>query len=149
MFRNYDWSCCSCGSVREHLVQFPQGDDPPELLQLECLRCDRSEPHRRCISLPAEYHGERVLNPVVRGGNFDTAGKRALPPLPDLPAGVEPTTRNYADHFRTPEYRDAEKRRSEVKRTNRLKSLRLKKLRSGATVNMRRDRLPGDPKITA
>ena len=149
MFRNYDWECTVCHAMREHIVQFPQGDKPPQFETIACEECERETWHQRLISLPAEYHGERVFNPVVRGGSFDTAGFKALPSLPDLPAGVPETAGNYREIWRTPEYREIKRERNAIKAENAAKQKRLKLLRKGENINMRRDKLPGDPKLTA
>ena len=149
MFRRYDWECQECLGVREVVVEFPQGESPPRTLNMACPTCRDVNVHERMLSLPAEYHGERVLNPIVRGGQFDTAGQRPLPALPDLPPGVASTTSNYAQLFRTPEYREARRERAEVAKQNKAKQERLAKLRAGANINLRNDKLPGDPKVTA
>jgi hypothetical protein len=149
VFRFFDFQCTVCNVVRDAVIEYPQGETPPKTQQLTCFDCQKETRHERLISMPAEYHGEKVLNPVVSGGSFDTAGKKQVPTLPDLPRGVAETTSNYRQLFSTSEYREAKREREAVKKENAAKQDRLKKLRAGANINMRRDKLPGDPKITA
>lgn len=89
MLRLFDWKCKPCGQAHEALVPVPHGEDTPGEAFVHCADCGDSTAHERQMSLPAPYMGEKVLNPSVRGGNYDTMGHKALPDLPDLPGAAE------------------------------------------------------------
>lgn len=89
MFRLYDFECLECGNIQEILVDTPRGESPSKITQGDCETCEATTSFERRLSLPAPYMGERVLNPVMHGGRFDTAGMRDLPDLPDLPGETE------------------------------------------------------------
>lgn len=55
------------------------------------------------MSAPAQYMGEKVLNPRISGGRFDTMGYVTPPSLPDLPGADEHSERVCADMGRLPE----------------------------------------------
>lgn len=84
MYRFYDWRCTNCKAVTEHLVDVPDGKVPPKGKKLECPWCEGDHPHVRLLSVPAEVHCDKVHNPKVMGGEFDTLGHRPLPKLPEL-----------------------------------------------------------------
>lgn len=91
--------------------------------------------------------GERVLNPMVHGGKFDTCGAEKAPDLPALPDGC--SYDQAKSIFSSNEYKEIKRQRKEVADRNKAKKKRAQLIKSGASINMRRDRLPGDPKLTA
>jgi hypothetical protein len=148
MFRLYDWECNKCETVIDAMIDVPHGEAPRDNAQFYCLICKRVRPMTRCqVNLIAEYHGERVLNPIVHGGEFDTAGAAKVPMVPMLRDGA--TMEELRDHVRKPEYIEAKRVRSEVIAQNKAKKKRLALIKKGEYINMRRDRLPGDPKLTS
>lgn len=149
VYRLYDWRCTECNVPEEHLTECPVGETPRKRSRLMCRWCGGITPHERLMSCPAPYMGERVLNPMVRGGSFDTMGQASPPPLPDLPAGVESTTSNYRQLFETKEWKEARAEQKHVNALNAEKRERAAAIRRGANINMRRDRCAGDPKVTA
>lgn len=149
MYRLYDWRCRVCERTDEHLTQCRDGTKPKRQMLLCCRWCGVPRVHDRMISPPAPYMGERVINPMVRGGRFDTMGHEAPPMLPDLPSGVESTTSNYRQLFATPEWKEARAEQKEVARRNAQKRKRAAAIERGENINMRRDKCDGDPKVTA
>ena len=147
MFRNYDWECSNCDCVSEYIVQFPQGEKPPKVIEEFCSQCDTTCQMTRCLSLPSKYMGETVINPMVSGGSFDTVGKKKLPKMPMMPDGLNASAKK--DFFYSKEYQSAKQRRKKVIKENRAKQKRAALIESGANINMRHDRLPGDPNILA
>lgn len=156
MFRRYDWECQQCSAVFERIVQFPQAQPAPKTLgeveaeELTCPSCNGdASTAQRLISMPAEYHGERVLNPIVRGGKFDTVGARTVPRhgLGSLPDHC--TYAEAREFTQRPEYQEWRKEKKAVQAENATKRKRMAALAAGAPVNFRRDRCPGDPKISA
>lgn len=147
MFRLYDWQCCACGKVDEHLTSCPAGERPKRKATQLCRWCGDVTPHERLMSCPAPYMGERVCNPMVRGGAFDTMGHAPVPDLPDLPAGVESNTANYRQLWSTPEWREAKADLKEANRKNAEKRKRASAMARGENINMRNDRCAGDPKV--
>ena len=147
MFRQYDWQCETCGGVTEHLVQFPQGEKPPSTIIDECSQCGTDQTLSRCLSLPSPYMGETVLNPMVSGGRFDTVGHKKPPPMPMLPEGLNASAKK--DFFNSKQYKEAKASRQRVIKQNRAKQKRAALIKSGANINMRTDRLPGDPNVLA
>lgn len=149
MFRNYDWMCDGCASKVEYGMKLSQIDNekPPEEIQLFCRVCEEFKLHARLLSLPAPYMGEKVCNPQVHGGKFDTMGEAPVPSLPELPAGSD--TSAYRELFQTAEYKEVRAERDNIISQNKAKKKRAAALAQGGTVNMRNDKLPGDPKVTA
>ena len=145
MFRNYDWQCSKCDSVKEFLVEFPQGDKPPKVIIEQCAPCQKETKMTRCLVLPSKYMGETVVNPMVAGGRFDTVGQRKLPDLPQMPEGLNASGKK--DFFNSKEFQSAKKRRESVKKQNKAKQKRADLIRKGANINMRNDKLPGDPNV--
>lgn len=146
MYRLYDFECGACGARDEHLVDVPRCEPVPRVITADCRHCAQECEHERIVSLPAPYMGERLCNPLVHGGRFDTTGNRALTPLPDLPAGVEHNSDNYSQLFASRDYREAQKTRSVEHSQNLAKRKRLAAYKRGEQVNFKRDRCPGDPK---
>jgi hypothetical protein len=131
------------------------------------------------MGLPAPYMGEKVCNPLARGGVCDTMGERELLPLPDLPGAEEhsekmrqrlkglpdnasekekdaafeaatrdaPSCADYATMFESKEYKEVERKNNQIKKENAAKKKRADALKRGETVNMKRDKCIGDPKI--
>ena len=147
MFRNYDWQCSKCDGVTEHVVQFQQGEKPPKTIVDDCSHCETEQTLSRCLSLPSPYMGETVVNPMVSGGRFDTVGRKKLPPMPTMPDGLNASGKK--DFFNSRQYKDAKVKRQRVIKENRAKQKRAALIKSGANINMRTDRLPGDPNILA
>ncbi len=147
MFRLYDYECLDpdCAEVREYFVEVPHGEECPVLIQDECKSCGQAMTLERRLSLPAPYMGESVCNPQMHGGRFDTMGMRALPPLPDLPAGADGEA--YKQMFQSKEYKKARHDRQLVKAENAGKQKRAAALKRGEVVNMKRDKVKGDPKF--
>lgn len=147
MFRNYDWQC-SCGETVQFMVQFPTGDRPVAQLGLWCGTCQAVTVHDRLISLTAPYMGEKMLNPMVSGGKFDTMGMASLPKIPDaLPSSA--TWSDYKDRWQSKEWKEFKKETASVKKQNRQKQKRAAAIKRGENINMRTCKLPGDPKIAS
>lgn len=89
MFRLYDFVCTQCKVKDEHLVDTPHGEKVALLIRDWCYQCNDTVDHERVMSMPAPYMGEKVVNPIMHGGKNDTAGKKALPPLPELKGEAE------------------------------------------------------------
>jgi hypothetical protein len=173
--RLYDWQCEDCGSVSERLVTVPHGEAPARSYELECLACADYTDHTRLISPPARYMGEKVHNPMISGGRFDTTGHRPLPAYPDMAGEAEYNTRlqarlaeapaserravmremgnsapslyDYHEHMSKPEVREIAKERKRIASENKQKQKRLAALKRGESVNFKRDRVAGDPKL--
>lgn len=143
MLRLYDWECTLCGTVHEELVEGGERRS-----RCECPDCRTTTMHERCFPKPAAYMGEKVYNPMVAGGAFDTTGQARLPELPKLPHGVERTSDNLRQLHATKEYKHAQSERKRISEQNRAKRKRAALIKQGANINMRRDKLPGDPDIT-
>ena len=157
MFRSHDWQCSICERVQWALIWVSSGCDAQRHLISDCPTCERATEHRQIISLTAEYHGERVLNPIVHGGSYDTAGTRELPTmdaLPSLPKDASKDARKdqieaYRQRFSSPEWKDLKSQQASIQKDNVGKRQRLQAINNGENINMRRDKLPGDPKVTA
>lgn len=158
MFRYYDFECGDCRDVHPLLIQVPAGQAVPQWSDDECPNCGSITRHERRMSCPAPYMGEKVYNPSVSGGKYDTMGYKKAPKIPELPAsayekGADGKKRiridAMKDRMHSPEYKDAMRVRQEVATQNTLKRKRAAAMERGENINMRRDRLPGDPKITA
>ncbi len=151
---------------------------PVSMYALDCDICGEETEQERLISAPAPYMGERLLNPIVRGGSYDTAGDAPMPSYPDAPGEAEhvakiqsklsalgqdaPQAERYEamasvasdapdiiSHMGKPECIEIKKERKRIGEQNIAKKQRLRALKRGENVNMRRDRLAGDPKLTA
>lgn len=185
MWRPVDFRCDVCGSDLEEFVYIPIGGERPSEMILHCHRCNDVTIHHSVIGLPAPYMGEKILNPQMYGGTYDTMGAREMEDLPDLPGQAEhsakmrkslskfsdaewssmpkrerdaaigeackdaPSSADYASLFAKPEYKEVEHANQEIAKQNRSKRKRAKAIARGENVNMRRDKCPGDPKITA
>ena len=173
-FRLYDHRCKDCSVSVEHLIDVPHGEKAPLESWLDCTMCGTTTLHARELSKPAAYMGEKAENPVMRGGSYDTAGFRQLPPLPDLPGEAErasayakaiesnpgvpehevlrkvdaPSASDYKGLFQSKAWKQAKHDRELVTRENAAKRKRLRALQRGEVVNMKRDRCKGDPKFT-
>ncbi len=60
-----------------------------------------------------------------------------------------PSLRDYGEHMSKPETKEIVKERKRIGAQNARKQMRAAAMRRGENVNFRRDRLAGDPKITA
>ena len=89
MLRLWDWECSGCRTRQEHLIEVPKGQWVPKVAQFDCPVCGEVTHQGRLMSAPAPYMGEKTLNPIVRGGRFDTAGNQELPELPQCPGEAE------------------------------------------------------------
>lgn len=151
-FRFYDWECARCGVVAEHLVSVPTGEDVPREMDEHCEHCGRWGKHERLMSCPGPYFGEKVINPQVHGGKYDTMGKKRLPRIDTL---IDTKTRGemkldiarMKERRYSKEYQEIMKERASIKKENAAKQKRARAIAEGRPINMRRDRLPGDPKI--
>lgn len=156
-FRQYDADCTECRNTRPILFWVDFGDDAPRRIVEECRHCNRETVHIRVVSLIAEYHGEKSLNVEVHGGQFDTAGSRAFKTMAEIPEPKNMEDRAdrrahieaYKERFASSEWKEMKKENASIARENAAKQKRLAAIKSGANINMRRDKLPGDPKITA
>jgi hypothetical protein len=64
-----------------------------------------------------------------------------------MPEGLNASAKK--DFFYSKEYQDAKQKRKKAIKENRAKQKRASLIRSGENINMRHDRLPGDPNILA
>lgn len=171
----YDLECMRCERVQETIAEY----NTTGLYSLVCSRCGRETVHKRLPSLFAPYMGERVFNPMVSGGKFDTTGNAKVTRLPKFKdyvehdarveanikrlspgagkeevraavraAGPGPSMADWRDHLRKPEVKEAKRQRAEDVRRNKLKRARAGAIARGENINLRRDKLPGDPKVT-
>ena len=157
MFRNYDWECPACGYYFERMVKYDQGDPAPVLLgdvedlDTTCPNCGEDAiAAERLISLIAEVHCDKDLSPQVAGGKFDTMGQRQVPRPKDV--GFLPDHASYEEartHVSRPEFKEWKAERNAVRKENKVKRTRLAAKRRGENVNFRKDKLPGDPSMTA
>lgn len=146
MFRLYDWRCLACMMPRPHVIEFATGTKPPQKEKFKCLRCKKETTHDRMLPLVGFYYGERTDNPIIAGGKFDTTGHAALPALPVIPDDIHRDS--VGDFFTTKEYKNAKRERLEAQKINKAKRKRYELIKKGANINMRRDKLLGDPKFT-
>lgn len=144
-FRIYDWECGGCNSERECVVSYETGKAPPLRQPLYCHTCKAETEHRRLLALPGPYYGEKVLNPLVSGGQFDTAGyeRAPMPKYPDPSIPFE----GRVDYYRSKEHKEIMKERKEIIGRNKAKRRRAELIKRGENINIRRDKLPGDPKV--
>jgi len=145
MWKPGDWECKSCGGVTEHFLSVPHGGVMPQTIDRECAACGFDGEHTRRLALIAPYMGEKVHNPMVSGGKFDTVGNKRPPSLPTLPQGA--TGMDYKYLFDKPEYKETERERARVVSENKTKRKRAAALKKGGTVNMRVDKVAGDPAV--
>lgn len=179
MYRLFDFECDSCGTRAEALVSVPAGESPPKSIEADCWMCECVTGHSRIMPLVARYLGEKVFNPAVYGGRFDTMGHQALPSLPDVPGWSEaerqaetalrdlpdnhtldqrrealrsvefPGADAYMELAAKPETKEIKRERKRIAEQNAQKKQRAAAIRRGDNVNMRTDRCAGDPKVTA
>ena len=88
-FKLIDFACSVCGHEMESLVDVPAGSERPKWRSDWCPVCETHTHQDALIGMPAPYMGERVCNPEMYGGEFDTMGAKELPKLPDLPGQAE------------------------------------------------------------
>jgi hypothetical protein len=154
MFRQYDFECVVCRNVATDLVDVPHNTTPPKHQNKACPVCNQETKHDKLIGLPAPYMGEKVYNPQISGGSFDTMGNRKSCKLPTIPTEAFDTkdpkklADNCKQHFSTPEYKEAERKRNQTIAENKQKKQRAAALERGESVNIRRDKLPGDPSFS-
>jgi len=144
MYRLADYVCKRCGLKTETLVSVPRGKTIPKRKRLDCDHCLATMPHDYVMSAPAQYLGERVLNPAVFGGEHDTMGYQEAPDLPDFPDGFDAQPEHYRELIAKPEFQEAKAERSRVAARNKAKRKRAKAIRRGENVNMRRDKVEGE-----
>lgn len=187
MWKPVDYQCQNCGCDHEETVWIPHGGERPAAAEFVCPYCgigddgDGRREHHAIMGLPAPYMGEKILNPPMYGGTYDTMGAREMQDLPDLPGQAEhsaklrkamaalpdtatseerkavfgdackdaPSSADYASLFKTPEYKEAERANKQIATENAAKRKRAKAIAKGENVNMRRDKCPGDPNVTA
>lgn len=102
-FRYSDFECTKCGTVDAKLYETPHGMPKPKFAILECRNCETERLQERLISMPAQYMGEKTLNPNMRGGNYDTMGHAPMPDIPDLPGAKEHDQRLAAELATVPD----------------------------------------------
>lgn len=157
MFRNYDWECQACFVIFDRIVSYPQDDPAPRILSdvesenTDCPYCgEDASIAERCISITAPYTGEQDLSPKVCGGRFDTMGYKQAERPQEL--GWMPKNASYQearDFVSRPIYREWKKEKAAVRKENVAKQARAAAKSRGENVNFRRDKLPGDPKVTS
>lgn len=81
----FDWECSSCEAVSEAAVDRPA----PATLLIECGSCGVECEHKRLPPLTAKYLADRSFSPLVKGGQFDTAGFKPAPAMPTIPGSDE------------------------------------------------------------
>lgn len=148
MFRSFDWECQTCGNVDWRVVGVPSGSSVPTEHLWPCDMCEAETLHDRVLSLPAPYMGERVYNPQVAGGKFDTLGHKIGPSLPP-PLPPEAKAGDWVDRWQSKEFKERKAAIVANNKENAAKRKRAAALKRGENVNMRTDKLAGDPKITA
>jgi hypothetical protein len=137
--------------MREGIVQYDQGTDPPDQHYLRCERCLRDKgykatPHDRVrISLPAKDLSDRPMSPMVAGGNFDTVGKKAVPQLPEFKGETGSDFKDFVNHK---DYKATKKERQARLNENKAKAERARMIKAGANISIRHNPLPGDPSFT-
>lgn len=162
MLKIYDWECVKCGARSEHFITVERGRTPPSWLRFLCSCGGRPE-HRRLVSMPARYLGDKPVTTCVYGGNSDTAGFRAVPAYPELRDGVRFEKREAPDgslrntkivkasalmeHQNSVEWREVHKAREAICDENAAKLSRLPALKAGK-ISLRDTKLPGDPSLT-
>ena len=151
MLKLYDWECQRCGAIQEHAVEVPAKMLAALSMRAGCRRCKTRTTHKRLMSAPAPYVGEKTVNPRFGGGSGarDTLGMVRGPSLPELPDELCKTgdVAGIREFFGRPEYKEIERQRKVIAKQNAAKQKRNKAMKAGWHINMRRDRLPGDPKI--
>jgi hypothetical protein len=156
-YRLFDTECQTCGDVAPSLLWADHGSMPPKIHREICLSCGQETDRARIISLIAEVHLDKELSPVVYGGAFDTAGCKqfkTMAEIPPPPDGASKSDRRehidaYKERFQSSEWKEMKKENASIAKENALKQKRLAALKRGEPVNMRKDKLPGDPKVTA
>lgn len=147
--RLYDYECSKCHHTAEHLTWSDAETAVPLRRTLTCKACDSRVSHRRVMSLPAKYTGERVDKVLVYGSDLDTAGFRQpdqpFPRPPGMETG-EVSADTWKSHFETPAWKAWSKEKKARDGENRKKRRRAAAIKRGENVNLRRDRAPGDPK---
>ena len=164
MWKLYDWQCTECSTTREHMVCPRDGEEAQTLTWLPCGCANRRATlHRRLVSAPAKYLGDRPMHPAVYGGNKDTAGYRSVPDYPELKEGITYEDREVADgrvqrtkvvkasalmeHQNTAQWREVHAAREAICDENATKRKRLPALKAGK-VDLRNSKTPGDPRFT-
>ena len=85
---------------------------------------------------------------MVYGGRFDTGGAVHPPKLPPrLPADA--TADDYMHRWSGNEFKECKAEILNTHKENRAKRKRADLIKQGATIDLRKDRLPGDPKVAA
>ena len=92
MYRLFDWDCPKCESLFDALVWHDAENLlPPKQAEQTCPMCNTTMVMKRRqgggASCPAPYMGEKILNPSICGGNYDTMGGERAPTLPQVRAG--------------------------------------------------------------
>lgn len=146
MWRLFDWKCQNCDEEREETIEYPQGDQAPRVLRMVCSACRSIRDHDRLLSRGADYT-PRPMAPMVSGGSFDTVGNKPLTPLPLLPNDCRLS--DARDFFQTRTYKEVKEKRTAEKGENRMKQWRAGLIKKGDNIDMRTDKLPGDPSFTS
>jgi hypothetical protein len=157
MFRNYTWECQACGGYFDRMVKYPEANEAPrELGDVEdedtlCPLCGGDAVDaQRCISLPAEYHGEKDLSPRVAGGSYDTMGMKQVKRPDEIGTMPDHASYEQARSFvNRPIYKEWKAEERANRSENKAKQKRAAAKARGENINFRRDKLPGDPKVTS
>ena len=130
------------------MVDFPSTERPPERQAFDCLGCEKITIHNRCaVNLPARYMGETAVYAEVYGGSNDTMGNGRVEPLPKPPKELE-SKGDFMDWVHNPERKERLQKRAADRAANRKKRERAAKLKkAGEKFDLRKHRMPGDPKI--
>ena len=81
---------------------------------------------------------------MVKGGQFDTEGRKPLPPMPEFTGS---TGHDFNDFRHTKEFKHAKEIRKAKALENKAKRKRAHAIRSGQNVDVRHHPLPGDPNV--
>ncbi len=149
-----DFLCPHCKSISTHtsVLGLPAPYMGEKMLNPRMYggRCDTMGhvEHEKLPDLPGQAeHSEKI--------------RKAMSQLPDSATSKErksvfseackdaPSSADYSDLFSKPEYKEVEARNEQITKENTSKQKRAKAIASGENVNMRRDKCPGDPNMTA
>lgn len=177
MYRLDDWECAECGAIRESLEDDSARKAREAVIDCdECGEATRHEwrmsmpaPYtgeqvRNPICHGGEFDTVGKEKPP-RLPEFQAHQEHtrkltaAIAQLPDNASDKEiravhrevgkdaPSMADWRSHISKPEWKETKAERDQVKKRNKVKRERLAALKAGGTVNMRRDKVAGDPKI--
>ncbi|HDL49731.1 MAG TPA: hypothetical protein ENH33_07235 [Actinobacteria bacterium] len=137
----YDWKCARCGRVIESSIYMEAGapvSERPKNLRIACDCSSSDTLHWRLFPRPQHYAKAKIRTQQT-GGKYDTMGMASVEPLPRLQEGQD-----MKELVLSSEYQDAKRRRTEQHGNNLAKRERARLMRSGADIDLRVDKLPGD-----